>query len=138
MPGQSSIIETPPRIASTSPLAVWEPQQHTAPAGLAGRYENDSTHAGRTAPPPRMIAGSELTLTYDAWSAALLEVLLPRLSAERWGQVALLCCDDEAVHAAANGLGSAANEPAAEFGRLVEGRFHIGPHGSPARVRRGP
>ncbi|HXN39371.1 MAG TPA: hypothetical protein VN892_15130 [Solirubrobacteraceae bacterium] len=83
-----------------------------------------------------MIAGSELTLTYDAWSAALLEVLLPRLSAERWGQVALLCCDDEAVHAAANGLGSAANEPAAEFGRLVEARFHIGHDGSPDRIRR--
>lgn len=74
--------------------------------------------------------------SYERWSAVLLDVLLPVLPPERTGQVALLACDDGAVHAAADALGFDGDDPAAEFGQLVERKFHIAHHGSPDDIRR--
>ncbi len=74
--------------------------------------------------------------TYERWSAALLDVLLPKLPTERRGQVVLLVCDDEAIHAAASALGSTAVDPAVEFGRLTEARFRIARDGTPDNIRR--
>jgi len=78
---------------------------------------------------------SHATTTYERWSVALLDVLLPRLPAERHGQVVLLACDDQAIHAAASALDSTSADPAAEFGRLVEARFRIARDGSPDNIR---
>jgi hypothetical protein len=83
------------------------------------------------------MAGPVLGATsYDEWSAALLDVLLPQLPDERKGQVVLLACDDGAVRAAATALGVGAEDPTTEFGGVVEARFNIGRDGSPESLRR--
>jgi len=82
---------------------------------------------------PRQTIGS---LTYEHWSAALLDVLLPVLPPERTGQVVLLACDDGVVRDAAHALGFDGDDPAAEFGRLVEAKFRIARDGSPDTIRR--
>jgi hypothetical protein len=79
---------------------------------------------------------SSRVTSYDRWSAALLDVLLPELPKERHGQVVLLACDDEAVDAAATALDVSSSDPAVEFGRLVEVQFHIARDGSPDNIRR--
>ena len=73
---------------------------------------------------------------YERWSEALLDVLLPELPAERHGQVVLLACDDEAVQAAAAALELDGADPAAEFGRIVEARFHVARDASPDKLRK--
>lgn len=75
-------------------------------------------------------------VTYKRWSAALLDVLLPKLPPERHGQVVLLACDDEAMHSAATALDDASPDPAADFGRVVETCFRIARNGSPDNIRR--
>lgn len=83
-----------------------------------------------------MTEASHGAVTYERWSAALLDVLLPKLPAERRGHVVLLACDDTAIHTAAIALGSALGDPAAAFGRVVEARFRIARDGSPDKIRR--
>jgi hypothetical protein len=73
---------------------------------------------------------------YERWSVALLEVLLPRLPGDRHGHLVLLACDDETINRAAAALGNTSPDPASEFGRLVEARFHIARDGSPDNIRR--
>ncbi|MDX6697299.1 MAG: hypothetical protein QOE65_696 [Solirubrobacteraceae bacterium] len=63
-------------------------------------------------------------------------MLLPVLPPERTGQVVLLACDDDAVRAAAQALGVDTDDPAAEFGRLVEAKFRIAGDASPDDIRR--
>lgn len=84
----------------------------------------------------RADGGPSSVTSYEEWSGALLDVLWPELPAVQHGQVVLLACDDEALHAAAAVLGVSSADPGAEFGRLVEARFHIARDGSPDNIRR--
>jgi len=75
-------------------------------------------------------------VSYEQWSEALLDELLPVSPDGARGMPVLLACDDDALARAGDRLGYEPAEAAQRFGRTVELRYHIGNTGSLEGVRR--
>ncbi len=85
-----------------------------------------------------MTAGQQVGhyVSYEQWSEALLEELLPELPTHLWGSPVLLSCDEDSIVRAGTGLGYEPGRALGRFVQTVEMRHHIGTTGSIESVRR--